>query len=1190
MKKLFTVLLMVVSIFALSGCTETEYTISFNSNGGSDVEDITIKDITDFSFPTNPTKDGFEFTGWFLDEDFETPFKVTDIKEGTITVYAKWTELQSNLDIQLHGLYDLAVEANAFSGTYEEWLESIKGEDGAPGVDGVDGREVEFRVDGGFIQWKYTSTSAWTNLLALEDISSSSNSLYDVYLTIYPDYDKSESEWLNELLTGKLFESPSFTVTYTLEDGTVLHTEEVMLGYLATEPKVQVEEGYKVASWLLDGEYEWLFYGFSVAEDITLVAELEALIYTVQFYVDNQLLEIIEVPYNTDFSNVVKPEPPSFDHKYFAKYSNTDGYMPAHDVTAEAIYIDYIELEIPLSSNDNYGVHLDEYTYHVTSSSNDSVTTYHHTSENDDEVYHELINGGGYSSDLGTDIVSNDTMTFYTQPLYNNGVGTVFYKYHHSDTYLRVNSPYASNNSYQSYGENISVSNNYILSTFDNSNDQISGVSLINLNTGSERIILDTNNQIGPDVDIQQSWTTGTGDSTQTFGEKYFTYVWGDGLQVKSLTDENYARYIESPGDGDELEVLIHKNKIILVDYIELIDKYALKIYDLEDETYVRSLTGRYSKNMVADDDFLYIESEGLIKVYDLNETANVTTHNNYFNFSGELQSLSVGEGILGYLTKSSENYSSLTLRNTTNNNEYFYLPIDTSEYVSSSTMFEMNDQFMILYSKDNDDNLLIQSIRLEAFEDVFNTDTIDFNTTYDLAFFNHENSLISIDKVFEGERITDYFLPEAVGNETNTFVGWNNVPEFMPGENTLIEGMYIESQVNSFLGAWNSNDLFRYSGYGDSFLLGYPSLNSAFEVSIETKDWESLETGIINGDWYLTRFGSDVYENDTYIVVTDTLYDGSGIVFYKNKNVDVDWKTIVLDNDLYSDGNGGFGADIAIKGSYMFITAEYGPDLNTFIYTYNLNTEEIIRTDEIGSTWNSKDIVIQEDYVELQINSSLLFELVTITGEYYAIESNDNGVSILKINDETYSGVIFVPDDVDYIGDVTLVRDKIIVEGRRYIGNTTYYIYTYDDLTTPVHIIENDVHTIYGMQSVVNSNNLYVELNDNINVYRHDTAELINTIEVTGEIQNFDINGDDLIIIKILDDKYIMEYTTLSDTSHRVTVELPSNHDYESFGYRLYLEDDFVVVAAFVDNSGSVDDYIFTYNLDDIKALHTVE
>jgi len=56
-----------------------------------------------------------------------------------------------------------AEEISSVSGT--------PGEPGADGADGADGESPELRVSGGYIEWKYPSDSTWTQLVSLEDIT-----------------------------------------------------------------------------------------------------------------------------------------------------------------------------------------------------------------------------------------------------------------------------------------------------------------------------------------------------------------------------------------------------------------------------------------------------------------------------------------------------------------------------------------------------------------------------------------------------------------------------------------------------------------------------------------------------------------------------------------------------------------------------------------------------------------------------------------------------------------------------------------------------------------------------------------------------------------------------------------------------------------------------------------------------------
>ena len=69
-------------------------TITFNSDGGTEVDPITVADGTKTTAPAPPTKDGYVFVGWYQDEALQTMFnfQTTDIT-ADITLYAKWQEI-----------------------------------------------------------------------------------------------------------------------------------------------------------------------------------------------------------------------------------------------------------------------------------------------------------------------------------------------------------------------------------------------------------------------------------------------------------------------------------------------------------------------------------------------------------------------------------------------------------------------------------------------------------------------------------------------------------------------------------------------------------------------------------------------------------------------------------------------------------------------------------------------------------------------------------------------------------------------------------------------------------------------------------------------------------------------------------------------------------------------------------------
>lgn len=68
------------------------YTVTFNSNGGTDVESQTVDHGSKATKPANPTKTGYTFAGWYTEADAEFDFD-TPITSAT-DLYAKWDAKQ----------------------------------------------------------------------------------------------------------------------------------------------------------------------------------------------------------------------------------------------------------------------------------------------------------------------------------------------------------------------------------------------------------------------------------------------------------------------------------------------------------------------------------------------------------------------------------------------------------------------------------------------------------------------------------------------------------------------------------------------------------------------------------------------------------------------------------------------------------------------------------------------------------------------------------------------------------------------------------------------------------------------------------------------------------------------------------------------------------------------------------------
>ena len=88
MKKFISVFIICLLLLTVVACRKN-FTVTFNTGGGSLISTQTVEKGKTATVPTNPTKDGFDFLGWYLGDDeydFSTPVN------NNITLTARWKE------------------------------------------------------------------------------------------------------------------------------------------------------------------------------------------------------------------------------------------------------------------------------------------------------------------------------------------------------------------------------------------------------------------------------------------------------------------------------------------------------------------------------------------------------------------------------------------------------------------------------------------------------------------------------------------------------------------------------------------------------------------------------------------------------------------------------------------------------------------------------------------------------------------------------------------------------------------------------------------------------------------------------------------------------------------------------------------------------------------------------------------
>ena len=134
MRRVLSVVIVLMMGFVLTACnnelissSDGPFTVSFNSNGGSAVADLEV-DLNEFFLPNEvPTKTGYLFAGWYLDENFYYPMAFSAGTASNLTLYAKWVLIEQKLTTsEIRELIELVLAENGYDMTATEMISAIE--------------------------------------------------------------------------------------------------------------------------------------------------------------------------------------------------------------------------------------------------------------------------------------------------------------------------------------------------------------------------------------------------------------------------------------------------------------------------------------------------------------------------------------------------------------------------------------------------------------------------------------------------------------------------------------------------------------------------------------------------------------------------------------------------------------------------------------------------------------------------------------------------------------------------------------------------------------------------------------------------------------------------------------------------------------------------------------------------------
>ena len=339
-----------------------QYSVSFDSDGGTKVDTITSDYDTPVYAPQDPTKDGYQFDGWYIGNDkVEFPF---NMPENGCSLKAHWIPNKINITWVVDGV---STVKQADYGSRPEFGST-------PEKDAT--AEYTYR----FVRWDPEITDdtvvnapeTYTAIFKEEpviytvnwdDDSGNVERVPVAYGEVIPDpvvptkdlyicdgwyaSDGKDNviEWesgmkmpARDLTFVAHWSKQQYSLTYVYDNGNESTTVNVAWGENISEPSNKPSKtGYEFAGWY-NGDSKVVFPFEMPKENITLTAHWTVKQYTMTFYVDGEIVNNLTITENYNDS-VIAPSAPDKDGYTFVKWTpDVPATMPAYDMKFEAVY------------------------------------------------------------------------------------------------------------------------------------------------------------------------------------------------------------------------------------------------------------------------------------------------------------------------------------------------------------------------------------------------------------------------------------------------------------------------------------------------------------------------------------------------------------------------------------------------------------------------------------------------------------------------------------------------------------------------------------------------------------------------------------------------------------------------------------------------------------------------------------
>ena len=226
------------------------HTLTFETNGGSAIDPVTVRHGNAVARPADPTKDKYTFIGWYVDPEFTEEYDFATVLEADKTIYAKF-ELTSTPIGDIYVRYDVLHIKQLPDGTYDlanaevEHLRALK-DSTVTAV--IKDYRATHHVNVNRTLSKLTGT-------AIQPYKGVDGKPVYTILSVYYDLD-------------------FHTLTFDTMGGSKIAPETVRHGLTVAKPKDPVNGGYIFDGWYTDKTYR-IPYNFAtpLTQDTTIYAK-----------------------------------------------------------------------------------------------------------------------------------------------------------------------------------------------------------------------------------------------------------------------------------------------------------------------------------------------------------------------------------------------------------------------------------------------------------------------------------------------------------------------------------------------------------------------------------------------------------------------------------------------------------------------------------------------------------------------------------------------------------------------------------------------------------------------------------------------------------------------------------------------------------------------------------------------------